>query len=339
VIAAFALGLAGRAAADEGGAVRIMSQNMDEGTDFKELVAARTPQEFVAAVTLTYQNILATRPAERAAAMAREIAKGRPDLVGLQEASIVRTGAAAPATTVESDLLQSLLDALKQLGEDYSVVAIVSGLDAEAPSTLGFDVRLTTQDAILVREDGRRKHLKLENVRVNHFLTNLSVPTPIGPITLLRGWASVDVGAGESAFRFVTTHLDIVPPIQLAQMNELLASVANTRLPVVLAGDFNANAANAADPSFRTYQAAIDAGFADAWLRRRHPDAGFTCCQAPDLLNTASSLDQRIDLVLVRGKVHVARIGLVGNQPEDRTPSGLWPSDHAGIAATLSLDR
>jgi endonuclease/exonuclease/phosphatase family metal-dependent hydrolase len=339
VVAALALSLTARTAADEGGAVRIMSQNMDEGTDFQELVAARTPQEFVAAVTLTYQNILATRPAERAAAMAREIAKEPPDLIGLQEASIVRTGSAAPATTVESDLLQSLLDALKQLGEDYSVVAIVPGLDAEAPSTLGFDVRLTTQDAILVRGDGRGKRLRLGNVRVNRFLTNLTVPTPIGPITLPRGWASVDVDAGESAFRFVTTHLDVVPPIQLAQMNELLTSAASTKLPVVLAGDFNADAANASDPSFATYQAAIDAGFADAWLQGHHPDLGFTCCQAPDLLNPASMLSLRIDLVLVRGDLRAARIGLVGDRYEDRTPSGLWLSDHAGVAATLSLER
>ncbi len=335
-----AAGLAGGSIADEGHAVRIMTQNMDEGTAFQELVSARTPFEFVAAVTQTYNNILATRPAERAAAIAREIARERPDLVGLQEASIVRTGATAPATTVESDLLQSLLDSLKQLGEDYSVVAIVPGLDAEAPSLLGFDVRLTTQDAILVRGGARGgQPLRLSNVRVGHFLTNLTVPTPVGPITLPRGWASVDVGTGESAFRFVTTHLDIAPPIQLAQAKELLATAANTKLPVVLAGDFNADAANASDPSFATYQAAIDAGFADAWLQRRHPDAGFTCCQAPDLLNPASMLNLRIDLVLVRGGLRAEKIGLVGDRQEDRTASGLWPSDHAGVAATLSLDR
>ena len=339
VVLAMALGLTHFAAADQGGAVRIMSQNMDEGTAFQELVLARTPQEFVAAVTLTYEKILATRPAERAVAMAREIAKQRPDLVGLQEASIVRTGAVAPATSVESDLLQSLLDALKQLGENYEVVAIVPGLDAEAPSTLGFDVRLTTQDAILVRGDSRGKRVNLGDVLVSHFLTNLTVPTPIGPITLPRGWASVDVDAGETAFRFVTTHLDVVPAIQFAQMEELLASAANTKLPVVLAGDFNADAANASDPSFATYQAALDAGFADAWLQRHHPEPGFTCCQAPDLLNPASMLSLRIDLVLVRGGFRAAQMELVGDRRTDRTLSGLWPSDHAGIAATLSLDH
>jgi hypothetical protein len=41
--------------------------------------AAKTPSEIVAAATLTYQHILATRPPERAVVIADEIAKLRPD--------------------------------------------------------------------------------------------------------------------------------------------------------------------------------------------------------------------------------------------------------------------
>jgi hypothetical protein len=41
-------------------------------------------------VTTTFQNIQATKPADRAAAIAREIAANRPDLVALQEAAIIR---------------------------------------------------------------------------------------------------------------------------------------------------------------------------------------------------------------------------------------------------------
>ena len=144
-IAALMLGPMAARADDDDGAVRVMTQNMDEGTDFVELSAATTPAQFIAAVTTTYNNILATNPAERAAAMAREIAKQRPHLVALQEASVLRTGTGGPATTVKSDLLQSLVDALAALGQHYAVIAIVPGLDAQAPSTLGFFVRLTTQ--------------------------------------------------------------------------------------------------------------------------------------------------------------------------------------------------
>src|SRR5262245_25371968 len=139
------------AIADDDGGIRLVTQNMYVGTSFAPLTAAQTPQQLLAAVATVYNNILATKPAERAAAMAREIARHRPDLVALQEASLLRTGTGGPATTVRSDLLQSLLDELEGLGQRYRAVAIVPGLDAQVPSALGFDVRVTVQDAILVR--------------------------------------------------------------------------------------------------------------------------------------------------------------------------------------------
>ena len=76
-----------------------------------------------------------------------------PALVALQEASLVRTGGTPPATAVTSDLLGSLLGGLATLGAHYAPVVIGTELDAEAPSTLGFNVRLTTQDVILARTD------------------------------------------------------------------------------------------------------------------------------------------------------------------------------------------
>src|SRR4051812_27255879 len=46
--------------------LRFMIQNLYAGSFFQEINAAKTPSEIVAAATLTYQHILATRPAERA---------------------------------------------------------------------------------------------------------------------------------------------------------------------------------------------------------------------------------------------------------------------------------
>jgi endonuclease/exonuclease/phosphatase family metal-dependent hydrolase len=316
---------------DSDRAVRVMTWNVDEGTDFLELTAARTLPEFLAAVTTTYQNILATKPAERAAAMAREIARQRPDVVGLQEASILRTG--TPATTVQSDLLQLLLSELAKLGQHYAVAAIVPGLDAEAPSTLGFDVRLTTQDAIIVRTDISMLTI---NVQVQHFTTLLTIPTFIGPITIPRGWASLDAIIRGQPLRFVTTHLDPnSPPVQLAQAKELVQTAGETLLPVIFAGDFNATADDKSDATFATYQAIIDKGFRDAWKLEHPHEPGFTCCQAPNLLNLQSTLNHRTDLILLRGAVDIDDVKLVGNIQTDRTSSGLWPSDHAAVVATL----
>jgi hypothetical protein len=72
-------------------------------------------------------------------------------------------------------------------------------------------------------------------------------------------------------------------------------------LPLVVVGDFNANAVDPNAPTFPTYQAAIDAGFVDAWSAAHGGDPGYTCCQAQNLLNATSSLNQRIDLALLRG--------------------------------------
>ncbi len=108
-------------------------------------------------------------------------------------------------------------------------------------------------------------------------------------------------------------------------------------MPVIFAGDLNSTADSSLDPSFPTYQAVINAGFTDAWQAKRAPDPGFTCCQAPNLLNATSLLNHRIDLILFRGAFGIADVNLIGNQPSDRTPSGLWPSDHAGVTATLTL--
>jgi endonuclease/exonuclease/phosphatase family metal-dependent hydrolase len=337
VLAAATL-MPGLAARADDGLVRVMTQNIDEGTDFVELSAATTPAQFVAAVTTTYNNILATKPAERAAAMAREIVKQRPDLVALQEASVLRTGTGGPATTVKSDLLQSLLDALAGLGQHYAVVAIVPGLDAQAPSMLGFDVRLTTQDAILARTDA--DDLVLSNLQIQQFGINLTGHSPVGPITITRGWAAIDAKRHGRSFRFVTTHLDAVfPPVQLAQAAELILTAGVTTLPIILAGDLNSTVDSSLDPSFPTYQAVIHAGYTDAWQAKRAPDPGFTCCQAPDVHNATSLLNHRIDLILLRGAFGIADVSLIGNRPADRTPSGLWPSDHAGVVATLRLPR
>jgi hypothetical protein len=44
------------------------------------------------------------------------------------------------------------------------------------------------------------------------------------------------------------------------------------------------------------------------------------------------------DLVMFQGNFEVKDIEIVGNSQKDRTISGLWPSDHAGIVASLNLN-
>lgn len=336
VMAALAVAGAAPIRADNDGHVRVMTQNLYEGTNFIEIASATTPAAFVGAVTTTYNNILATKPAERATTLARRIARERPDIVGLQEVLILRTGnPGMPATTVKSDMLQSVMDELDRLGERYRIAGIIPGLDAQVPSSIGIQVRLTTQDAILVRRERGDDRLEVDNHQVRHFIVNQLFPVPGGgSATVLRGSASIDVTVRGRSFRFATAHLDVTPAVQIAQAAEMIASAGNTALPVIFTGDFNARADSGLDPTFPTYQAFTNAGFSDAW-RKRLPDPGYTCCQAQTLLNPSSALNRRIDLVLTRGNIGVSNIRVL----TEKTPSGLWVSDHAGVIADLSLPR
>jgi endonuclease/exonuclease/phosphatase family metal-dependent hydrolase len=176
--------------------------------------------------------------------------------------------------------------------------------------------------------------------QIQSYLNNGALSTVGGPLPDTRGWASVDVEAGGRKFRFATTHLDTTnPAIQIKQAHEMIGGAGATNLPLVFVGDFNAVANSGLDPSFPTYQKFINAGFAEARPARRAPDPGFTCCQASNLLNPASQLSKRVDLVLTKGDNQVVDIKRVGENPSDRTASGLWPSDHAGVIATLKIRR
>jgi endonuclease/exonuclease/phosphatase family metal-dependent hydrolase len=88
------------------------------------------------------------------------------------------------------------------------------------------------------------------------------------------------------------------------------------------------------------------ASFTDIWTKRPGamtgkgaPLVGFSCCQAEDLLNRKSELYERVDLIFSLApprKVQDAR--LLGESVSDKTPPpgrGLWPSDHASVAARL----
>lgn len=323
--------------------ITVMSRNVYHGADaeINAVPGAATFPELLARVAAVYQAYHARNFPERAQALAAEIAATRPALIGLQEVLLVRTGAfldPAPAQTVDLDFLQILLDTLAAQGLQYEVVAQIHGFDVELPSGLGFDLRHTDRDVVLARSDLPPGHLRLSNVQTGDYTVNCQIPTNLaGPLTVLRGWISVDVWTRGRDFRFVNTHLfGQCPPgsfaVQVAQAQELLAGPANTALPVVLVGDMNSSPMDAAPSGYLTL---TTAGFADAWLHAGVGN-GFTCCQAPDLLNAAPLLDSRIDFVFARGAA-VTEVEITGDNPAQRTPSGLWGSDHAGVAATLMI--
>ena len=322
----------------------VMTRNMYLGTDFSEIFAAQTPEELVAEVAEAYGEVQASLPGERIAGIADEIEAGQPVLVGLQEVALWRVGAPfdpSPAETVTYDFLQLLLDELNARGLHYAPVAVQTNFDAEVPAvfsqTLAFDVRFTDRIVVLARTDLNTSQLKIGNVQANHFTTNLTFSTPtLGMLTIPRAWISVDAKMRGKTYRFVNTHLESFSPIiNFIQANELVQTAGNTNLPLIFAGDFNADA----ESGDASYQLFLNAGLNDVWEQTNPNDAGLTW--ALFLTNPAAytAPTQRLDLILIRGEINALGADVTGENPlTDRTPSGLMRSDHAGVAASLKLN-
>ena len=326
----------------KGSPLTLMTWNIYQGADLSPIFFATTQPEFVAAVGAAYNRVQATNFVERADSIADEIQETRPDLIGLQEVILLRTqtpsdGPATPATNVSFDYLQILIDNLAQRGLIYEPIVVQTSTDIEVPgltSTGLVDIRLTDRDVILARAD---RDFTLSNINGAQFAAKLPLTTPFGSISIPHSWVSVDITFNKAdKARIVSTHLEPLSSIiQGQQADELLNGPGNTNLPVILIGDFNSNADGTGTP---TYSKLKDAGFIDAWTIKGKGN-GFTCCQAEDLLNQDSKLNERLDLIMFRGNFEVKDIELVGNSQNDRTISGLWPSDHAGVVANLNLNN
>ena len=101
-----------------------------------------------------------------------------------------------------------------------------------------------------------------------------------------------------------------------------------TAEPQLVVGDFNAL------PTDLTHADMVAAGFID--VGGAVGAVGATCCQAPDLDNPVSQLSGRIDYVYDRGFSFIDSAFLVGDTPFE-TVRPVWPSDHAGVIATVDL--
>jgi endonuclease/exonuclease/phosphatase family metal-dependent hydrolase len=316
----------------------VMTRNLYLGTDLNPIFNAPNQLALFAAVGAGWTQVQSNDFPERAQAIADEIASAKPDLVGLQEAMLYRTqvppdGPATPAQTVAYDFVQLLVDALAQRGLQYAAVSTFTGTDAELPAFVPptMDIRLTDRVVVLARTNEKEGDLVLSNPQSGAYATDITVPTVAGPITLRRGWASIDVSRHGREFRFVTTHLESFSgAVRNAQATQLLSGPAATDLPVVLVGDMNSGPGG--DPGA---YGILTGALQDAWSA----GAGLTCCHADDLHDPNPTLRERVDLVLTRGGFETVSAAVVGDQLADRTPSGLWPSDHAGVVTTLRLPK
>lgn len=326
------------------GDVEVLTRNMYFGADLTRSIVAGSVPELLAANAQIFANVEHSDIPARARAIAREIAYHRPDLVGLQEVSQWLSGPIgdpAPATTVEYDQLKSLRFWLAVYGAPYKVVASQQQIAIESPAGAPYnkDFRLVDRDVILAPL--HNPSLKLSNALGGQFQTKLTLTSGIGQtITVDRGWTQVDVKAKGERFRFVNTHLESFHPlIRQAQAAELVApsgAVGSAPGDAVLVGDLNSDP-NEGVPGNLAFNVLLAAGMADSWAQVNPSDPGYTygfdeLLEAP---TPVGLFNQRIDHVMTRGGISVDRSRLVGLNPNNKTNSGLWPSDHAGVLAEL----
>jgi hypothetical protein len=321
----------------------VMTYNVNEGTDFLQVVGAQTLQQFLLSVGQVITQVQGTNPPERMGAVARKILDVQPELLSLQEVDQWYTGTFDPVAgtcsnmTLQYDMLQELLSSLAAQGGHYEVAVQVT--QNSFPPTPGLIppadyicVAVNDYNIILARTDLPSWIFRWSNPLSGQFVNKLVLPTPIGPVPYPRAWASVDAQFFGRSLLYVNTHLESFDAnIRELQGGELRAGPANSTLPVIIAMDSNAQAFPL--PQDPTYLDFISAGYNDVWSELFPKIAGLTCCQNEADNNSISQLYQRIDLVLTHGRVSPWEAARIGEGPRSRLPDGLWPSDHAAVMA------
>jgi endonuclease/exonuclease/phosphatase family metal-dependent hydrolase len=327
------------ASARTGRDVTVMSRNLYLGADIIKAAGAPTPEAQALAATAVFRVVRQTNFPVRARAIAREIDRTEPDLIGLQEVSLWRrtapgvTNDVKDARRVVYDFLAILQRRIRARGLRYKAEVVQQEADFEVPTSEGHDLRLTMRDVILRRTGRGARKLKVRNRLKANYTTNLSVPIQGQTVTSLRGWTAVDARLGERSFRFVNTHLEAFgAQIRADQAQELVQGPLATRKPVILVGDLNSDPQDSSADGL-AYRRIADAGFVNAF-----DPFPATSGQPETLDNPVSTLRSFIDHILSRPGLRTIRSEVVGDEPRDRI-RGLWPSDHAGAVAALRLPR
>ena len=335
-----------------GGKIDVVTQNVYVGADLFR-VATAEPADVPVIVAETVGTIVQTDFPSRAARLAEQIGHRRPDVIALQEVSLIRTqspgdflmGNPQPAEDVLFDYMALLEAALAERGLDYVVASVLENSDVELPSFAGVgpggplfdDVRLTDRDVILAH-----RSVLTGNEISGTYGATLVFDIGGAQVEFLRGYTSVEAMVRGKSYRVVNTHLEVggtggLELFQAGQAEELLGAFAFEPLPLLIAGDFNSDPADASPLAPTPYQQLTAAGLLDAALLSRTPGGDdATCCQAEDLSDPSAILGQRIDQVWIRPTASLGpvQVGVIGDDARD-FEDGLWPSDHAGVFARV----
>lgn len=223
------------------------------------------------------------------------------------------------------DRRQILIDAIRALNPD--ILCLQEATDEKLLSTLSYPTCLQAPIgglAILSRFPAKTN-------RVETYRT-ASALEPYRRQVLL---AELDIGDG--SLWAVTTHLAwqaADEPTRISQVEELLKLVEPLPDHLLLSGDFNA------EPASPPIQRIVSSGFQDLFTTLHPQEPGITWDNRNPFIqsHTVKFPDRRIDYLFLRKKaLEWARLDdcrVVCGSPN---PEGLFPSDHYGVLARLSV--
>lgn len=321
----------------------VLNRNMYIGANVDRVIAALagiSGEDPVAALQAVLQEFVATDLPARLNAMAGEIARYRPHVVGLQEVSglSVNLPPEFGIPSFQAEFLAGLQQALAARGLSYRVV---SNLNFQL-AVLGGAITLRDSEVLLVESSLPI----LESAGATFSCGTLCTPVP-GLGTIKRGWVRAEAEVGNRRITFVSAHLESGKQVsdaamRLGQVSELVETLSGRAGPVVLMGDLNDT------PGSSMHRQLNASGFVDVWTSLRGSEPGFTCCHASNL--QSGSFDHRIDYIMVRGGfldgtgrvIPGARVEVLGETTGEMVPGTfgpIWPSDHGGVLATFPPAR
>ena len=337
---------------------KVMTRNLYLGADLGPALTAIgtcpfvTPeqcQNLVLTNNLTIWNqVQATNFPARAKVLAKEIDNDDPYIIGLQEVALWRSGpinGVKDASAVDYDFLTTLLAELSARGTKYKASVVQQEADIESPAADGKDHRLTMRDVILTRTDLPKAIVSFSNPQSANYANFISISSPgacppscYGAVDFKRGWTAIDIKLlGHPVARFVNTHLEsFATGVRFQQASELVGPtgpLANPAFPAILVGDLNSDPSipfggdpTSGESDGLAYSAIAAAGFVGSGNTTNTFGHNANVNEFP-----SNTFGERIDHVLTRpGFSHLTN-KVVGTDPANRTPGGLWPSDHAGL--------
>lgn len=237
----------------------VMSRNLYLGADVG--VALELIPDMPAAAQFMWDQVKATDFSKRSALFVEEINREKPDVIGLQEATIWYCKAHFwSAKTEVFNFTEELLRALdgryviaeqngvKAFNPGYSIGPIPFLTTVNDPNTFqplfgrdkaacGFQIG----DALLVKRDRAGDILAVGNTEFDAIYK--VVPTIM---EIRRGYTWADIKIGSTTTRFVTTHLESLfgdndVPTSAVQAKQLIADLSKTKAPLIVMGDFNSD--------------------------------------------------------------------------------------------------